>query len=56
MKKLDTNTFNGADEVVLAVKMLLMTVLRASCLEQLKWNWIKKVDDIEYFVQRYQQQ
>ena len=49
MKKLNTNTCNGADEVVLAVKMLLMTFLRTSALVQLQWNWIKKVDGIECF-------
>ena len=50
MKKLDTNTCNGADELVFAVWDVANDIPKSKCFLQLQWNWIKKVDAIECFV------
>ena len=45
LNKIESNSVNGAIEVVLAVKFLLMTFLRVGALVRLEWDWYDEETD-----------
>ena len=45
LEDIETNSCNGALEVVLAVKFMLMTFLRVGALVRLEWDWYDEEED-----------
>jgi integrase len=46
LQKVSLNSCSGNIQVVLAVKFMLMSFLRAGCLVRLKWNWYDEDNEV----------